>query len=198
MTEPETSWAQPEGGAPDPVQNGPAPVRPAKQSGSGRLTNALFLVAALVAVGGLAFAIGRLTAPAAAAGLGNRGGGFPTGSFDPGQGFPGGSFDPALGGFPGGAPGGDRSVTISGTVTSLDGTTLVIAAEDGTATTIDVSGAEFHAQAAATAADVTAGTTVSVTVNGLGGGFRPGSSPDPNGGSGSTTITATEVTVTGQ
>jgi hypothetical protein len=197
MTEPNNSWAQPEGGAPAPVENGPAPVRPAKKSGSGRLTNALFLVAALVAVGGLAFASGRLTAPAAAAGLGIRGGGFPGGSFDPGQGFPGGSFDPGQG-FPGGAPGGDRSIAISGTVTSLDGTTLVIAAEDGTATTIDVSGAEFHAQATATAADVTAGATVSVTVDGFGGGFRPGSSPDPNGGSGSATITATEVTITGQ
>jgi hypothetical protein len=200
MTEPNPIWADPER-APT-ASPALAPIA-APRKKSGGLANVLLIVAALVAVGGVTFAVGRATAPAAASGLSGRGSGV-TGGTGTGAGqqgiAPGGSFDPAAG-VPGGAPGGfgDRSMTINGTVASIDGTTMTITTETGIETTIDISGTTYHRQAAATAADVTAGTTVSVSVTGLGG-FRGG--PDasaaqaPGGATGSGTITATDVTIT--
>ncbi len=65
MTDPNTTWAAPEGT--DPVAaTTPVPVVKPKAK-SGGLTNALLLVAVLIAVGGVTFAIGRATAPASAA-----------------------------------------------------------------------------------------------------------------------------------
>ena len=91
------------------------------------------MIGALVAVGGLAFAGGRATAPAAAAVTGFSGQRGPAGSFNPG-----------------GAPGvGDASVTISGTVKSVDGTTMTITTANRTDTVIDTSASTFHAQTAA-------------------------------------------------
>ena len=58
-------------------------------------------------------------------------------------------------------------MTITGTVKSLDGSTLVLTTADGTETTIDVSGSTYHAQSPATSTDVTAGTEVSVSVDGV-------------------------------
>ena len=156
MTEP-MSFAPPEGDAPTPTPVTPV-VKP-KAKGSGRLTNAVLAIAVLVAVAGLAFAGGRATAPASAATGFQPPNGFPAGG-------PTGSFDPST---LGGGFGRDRTVTLTGTVKSLDGSTLVITAADGTETTIDVSGTTYHAQAAATAADVTAGDTVHVSVAGFGG-----------------------------
>lgn len=188
MTDPMT-FAPPEGDAPPATPVTPV-VKP--KSRGGGLTNMLFVVAGLVAIGGLAFAVGRATAPASAATGFPGANGFPAGG-------PTGSFDPAArGGF-----GGDRTVTLTGTVKSLDGSTLVITAADGTETTIDVSGTTYHAQAAASAADVTAGDTVQVAVSGLGG-FRPGAAPDASAApvasavpaAGGGTITATDVTIT--
>jgi hypothetical protein len=206
MTEPnDTSWAQPEGAppeAPAPVTrqpSAPAPgpvVAPKKRSGA--LVNAVLLIGALVAVGGVAFAIGRSTAQAQATALTGQGV-FPGGGQGLPGGLPGGSFDPGQAG-PGGFPGGgDRTMTIAGTVTSLDGTTMVITTASGNETTIDVSGAAYHAQADASASDVTVGTEVSVATEGFG--FRrPGSSAAPDAGgapvAGSGTITATDVTIT--
>jgi hypothetical protein len=201
MTDPNTSWAQPEGTAPQPVPvapvtpvaSSPVPVATPKKKGGG-LTNALLVIAALVAVGGVTFAIGRATAPASAAS------GATNGSGRTGLG-PGGSFDPGTmpaGAVPGGF--GDRTMTVSGTVKSLDGSTLVITTSDGTETTIDVSGSAYHAQSPATSADVTAGTKVSVSVTGLGGMRRPGASaaPDASAAPGSGSITATDVTITSE
>ncbi|MEW6224818.1 MAG: hypothetical protein AB1627_09315 [Chloroflexota bacterium] len=172
----------PEAPPPTPV------VAPRKKSG--KATNLLLIGAAFVAVGGIAFAGGRATAPAAAA-TGFPGGPVgPTGSFDPGT-VPGGG---------GGFGFGNASVAISGTVKSVDGTTMTITIADGTETVIDTSDSTFHAQSAATAADVTPGSTVSVSVSGLG--FRPGTGgPDasgaPTGASGTATpIKATDVTIT--
>ena len=196
MTDPNTTWAAPE--STDPVAaTTPVPaVKPKAKSGG--LTNALLLVAVLIAVGGVTFAIGRATAPASAAsgvtsGLGRAGLG-PGGSFDPGT-MPAGA---DRGGF------GNRTMTITGTVKSLDGSTLVLTTADGTETTVDVSGSTYHAQSPATSADVTAGTEVSVSVTGFGGMRRPGASgapdasaaPDGNPAPGSGTVTATDVTIT--
>jgi hypothetical protein len=173
-----------------PLGNAPL-VAPKKKSGNA--TNLLLVGAALVAIGGIGFAGGRATAPAAAAVTGFPG---------PGQGGPGGSFNPGGASGVGGAfGGGDASVTISGTVKSVDGTTLTITTANGTDTAIDTSASTFHAQSAATAADVTIGSTVSVSVSGLG--FRPGGggagasgAPPVSGGADSNAISATDVTIT--
>src|SRR4051812_9947948 len=91
----------------EPAQTSPgAPV--VKPRRSGMLLNALLAVAALVAVGGIAFAVGRTTAPVSAAAAGGGGGNFnggfgprASGGFGPrGSGAPGGGFG---GGFGGGA-----------------------------------------------------------------------------------------------
>lgn len=202
MTDPNTTWAQPEGTAePAPVAPVP-PVTPTpvvKPKGkTGGLTNALLVVAVLVAVGGITFAIGRATAPASAAsvvtGGSGRAGLGPGGSFDPGT-LPAGA---GPGGFGGGF--GDRTMTVTGTVRSLDGSTLVITGADGTETTIDVSGSTYHAQSPATSEDVTAGTDVSVSVTGFGGLRRPGASaaPDASAATGTGSITASDVTITSE
>lgn len=201
MTDPNTSWAQPEGAAPQPVPvapvtpvaSSPAPVATPKKK-SGGFTNALLVIAALVAVGGVTFAIGRATAPASAAS------GVASGVVRAGLG-PGGSFDPGT--MPAGADRGGfgaRAVTVSGTVKSLDGSTLVITTSDGTETTIDVSGSTYHAQSPAIAADVTPGTDVSISVTGFGGIRRPGAgaAPDASAALGSGSITATDVTITSE
>jgi len=194
MTEPNPSWAQPEGGSSAPASApSPAPVAVPKKKG-GNLTNILLVVAAAIAIGGIAFAVGRTTAPTVAAG-GFRGG---NGQFQGGQGFtPNGSFAPGQGG----GFGGDRALTVSGTVKSIDGTTMTITTANGNETTIDISGTTYHSQAAATAADVEPGVTVAVQVTGLSG-FRGGpdasGAPDANGapGAGGTgTIKATDVTI---
>ncbi|MEI7745629.1 MAG: hypothetical protein WCK58_17975 [Chloroflexota bacterium] len=165
MTDPTNSnWAQPEGGS---KQQAPAPnplVAPRKKQAGGNLTNILLIVAALVGVGGIAFAGGRATAPVAASG--RNGQGFPNRSFTPGQGGPGGF--------------GDRAVTVRGTVKSVSGTTLVITTADGSETTIDTSSSTYHTQAAAAATDVAIGASVQVSVTGFGG-FRPDASGGPGG-----------------
>ena len=192
MTEPNPSWAQPDGGSSAPASApSPAPVAVPRKKG-GNLTNVLLVVAAAIAIGGVAFAVGRTTAPTAVA-SGNRGNGQGQG----GQGFtPSGSFTPGQGGgF------GDRALTISGTVKSTDGTTMTITTANGNETTIDISGTTYHSQAAATAADVKPGATVAVEITGFGG-FRGGpdasGAPAANGapGAGGTgTIKATDVTI---
>ena len=172
--------------APEPTPV-PAPVK--RRSSGNRWTNVLIVVAVLVCVGGVTFAVGRITAPAQATGPGNgqfpglgngqTGGRFPTGSFNPGQ-------------FAGGL--GDR--TITGTVTRIDGSTLTITTATGQALTVNVSGAQYHAQTTASAGDVSQGASVQITVSG-GAGFpanAPGASPSASAGQ---TLTASDVTIVG-
>jgi hypothetical protein len=162
MTDPNASWAQPEGGA---GQGPVAPVTPAplvKPKGKGSsLTNALLVVAALVAVGGVTFALGRATAPAAAAG--DAGGVGRRGADNQGN---GGARSPGTGNRNTGGAAGVRM--INGTVKDANGSTLTLTTGDGTAVVIDVSGADYHSQGPATAGDVTEGSTVSITVTGSG------------------------------
>lgn len=146
----------------DPRSEDPAtqPVRPVvKAKRSSTLLNAVLGAAVLLAVGGVAFAVGRTTAPAAAA--------FPNGG--PGGGnFPGGpGASPGFGGNgPGGGFLGAGGVTIEGTVESKTADTLTIRTTGGQ--TVEVSlpaDTTYHAQAAASGGDVQVGATVNVQVD---------------------------------
>jgi hypothetical protein len=142
------------------------------------LLNALLGLALAFAVGGVAFAVGRMTAPQTAAfpNGGPGGGNFPGG--------PGASFGPGGGGnFPGGGLFGGGGLTLEGTVESVSGDTLTILTADGQ--TVEVSlppETTYHTQGSASSADVTSGSTVRVRV-------------DPQAGQGAAQLTASDVTI---
>ncbi len=143
-----------------PVTTPPPPVvAPAKKQD--RTFTILLAVGLLIAVGGVTFAIGRVTAPAAAAATSRfAGGGFGTGGT--------GAAGTAAGAAGRGA--GFGGVLLTGTVESISGTTMTLKEANGSTVTVDLpSTTTYHAQAAATAADVTAGKQVQVQVE-LGGG----------------------------
>jgi hypothetical protein len=224
LTEPvpafQTAFApvEPEPGPPAGPQPaaGPGSARRGSSgsSGSSRILNIALGAAILVAVAGVAFAIGRGTAPASGtAGSGTaivpgQGGVFVPGGN--GGNLPGASFD--LNGNPGGFPGdggqggvrGDRGgfgggLTITGTVDSVSAESITIKLESGQTVTVGLDGSTtYHQQADAAASDVTAGTTVQVQ---LAGGFRPGQNGNGNGngngntGSSTTLGTAGSVTI---
>lgn len=155
----------------------------AKRSGSARLLNAVLAIAVALAIGGVAFAAGRLTAPAPTNPFGNGGPGqfFGNGNGNNGQGGPGGFL----------AGGG---VTLEGTVESLSGTTLTLKTSSGQTIQVTLDGTTtYHAQSDASASDVTTGSTVLVRVEGFRGG-GPGASFAPGNGGG-TDQTAADVTV---
>lgn len=179
----------------DPFPATPAtePVRPLapapkpKKSSSGMWLNLLLVVAAAVAIGGVAFALGRSTAPVAAA---NGRAGFPAGQFGAGRSFdPNASFAPGQGGGLGFGRGGGN-VGITGTVDSVSADSITVKTANGQTVTFTLSGdTTYHQATVATAADVTTGATVTVRVGGFGGGAAgPGASGAP-------ALTATDVTV---
>ena len=189
--------ATPSGPFSHTVSSPPPPViAPVKKTD--RTFAILLAVGLLIAVGGVTFAVGRMTAPAPAAsttrGFGN--GGFPAG----GTGAAGaGAAGFGRGGFGGG-------VLVTGTVDSVSGTTMTLKEANGSTVTVNLAGTTtYHAQAAATAADVTTGKQVQVEVQvagGLGGQDVPGASPGAAaspapGASGAPprTITARDVTL---
>jgi hypothetical protein len=164
--------AVPTPGAFAPPVPGLEPVRPAaprarRGGGSGLLVNALLGLALVVAIGGVAFAVGRATAPTAAAagrtgtnGQAGQGGGF----FRPGA-----SGAPTRGGFGGGGGGFGGAVSVQGTVEAIDGSSITIKTAAGATVTLALNGdTSYHKQAPATAADVTTGSTVIVQVQGRG------------------------------
>ena len=164
-----------------PVVAGPAiAARPAARRGGGaRLLNVALGVALFLAVGGVAFAAGRLTAPPSATAGNLPGGGIQIGPGKDGQGF--------VQGRPGG-PGGTFTggPTIEGTVESITDTTMTIKTADGQTIQIALDGSTtYHAQTDATADDVKTGGKVQVRL-------------DMKAGSGSGTATnpaASDVTV---
>ena len=171
--------------AASPVTTAPGPVVPAAKSkgSSGRLLNIVLGVAIAVAIGGVAFAVGRSTAPASAStGRGGFGANNPNASFGPRA-----SGAPGFGGGRGGFGGfGGAGLTVRGTVQSVSGDTVTIKTANGQ--TIEVTtGADttYNTQAPASATDVTEGKTVQVQITptggGNGGGFRPGASGAPTG-----------------
>jgi hypothetical protein len=177
----------------------PRPARqpskpPAKQD---RTTMALLLVAALVAVGGIGFALGHMTAPSAAAAANPSGrGGFGRGAFPslaPGQTFDISQFAGGRGGLGnlGGVAGG-----VSGTVQSVTPTSITIQEASGTSVTIDISGdTTYHAAAAASPSDVKVGTSVTVQIDTA---ALASQTPDPSatGALGGRTLTAKDVLIT--
>jgi preprotein translocase subunit YajC len=170
-----------------------AAVRPAKQD---RTTMILLFLAALVAVGGIGFALGHLTAPsanAAAPSFGGRGfgrnGAFP--SLAPGQ-----TFNPAdaAGGL--GRAGGLGGSGVTGTVQSVDGSTMTIQLSNGTSVTVDLSGSTtYHSTAPASADQVKVGSSVTVQIDTS---ALASESPNPaaSGVLGGRTFTAKDVLIT--
>lgn len=181
----------------DPVEEAPipepkaAPVRPKKQD---RATIALLLIAAFVAVGGIGYAVGHLTAPSAAAanpsGRGGAGRNFP--SLAPGQTFNPGDFG---GGF-GGRGLGSIAGGVSGTVQSISGTQITVQLANGTVETIDISGSTtYHSETSASSGDLTVGSSVTVQIDTS---ALASQSPNPSasGALGGRTLTAKDVLIT--
>jgi hypothetical protein len=143
-------------------------------------------VAVLVAVGGVAFAAGRVTAPAPA--VATRGGGFFGGGA--GAGGNGGGTGNGGGGANGGGAGGGAfagrfgggSVALSGTVTEVASDHITLQVTGGGTITIPIdSSTTYHSQAAASASDVASGAKVLVQLTPGTGGFNR-ASPNPSGG----------------
>ena len=195
-----TSSDQPQAGQPTPPAS-PAPpafapppaftpppefVAPAiPRRRSSLLTSVLLAAAGAVAVAGLAFAAGRLTAPAAASTTG-------TGRLGGGQGFAGRSFAPGAGNGLRSAFGG---LGLRGTVTAVDGNTITVKLANGTQIKVQTDASTtYHQQASGSASDVTSGKSVIVEPQSGAGGFGGGA----NGGTGTTpTVKASDITVAG-
>jgi len=166
-----------------------APSRvPARRSGS---TTLLLMLSALVALGGIGFAVGRATSSGSTANnQANNGAGFgaANGSFNPGQFRPDASGAPDFRGGEGVAGG-----TVTGTVVSVTSDSMTIKLASGETVTVALgSGTTYHSQASASSSDVTTGSTVVVQTT-------TGSAPATAGASpstGTTNRTATDVTVT--
>jgi hypothetical protein len=163
------------------------PVPPPKpRASSGRWLNLLLGVAAAVAIGGVAFAVGRGTAPAQAATFTSAGGN------NPGFVFNGGSFDPNAAPGPNGGNGGTGGgrfglgggVTVEGTVDSVTADSITITTANGQHVTLDLStDTTYHTQTPASASDVTAGSKVAVQLN-IAGGFRGNGNGNGQGNNG--------------
>lgn len=175
-------------GAPSAPTAPVAPVAPvmavAPRAKSGGVLNLLLVGAAILAVGGVAFAIGRSTAPASTFPLvGSIDGGpivRPDASFAPGAGGPRGLV--STGG-----------LAIDGTVTAVDADSLTLTLENGDEMTFALDGeTTYHQATDATPADVAIGDDVSVKVDG---GGRITSGSGGNGGSTTPDLTAGDVTV---
>jgi hypothetical protein len=171
----------------------PAPSAPAPSKRRRDPLTIVMVAAAFVALGGVGFAAGRVTAPATAvAGTGGRGGG---GAFT----APGGSFTPGannLGRIAG-------AVSITGTITEVTADHITLKLTNGSTITIPVdSNTAYHRQASATSTDLTTGTEVQVQLSagangGGGGGQQPGASGAPGTG-GRAVGPASDITIVGQ
>jgi hypothetical protein len=156
--------------APVPTAAPLASVIAKPKSSSSRGTSLLLGLAAAIAIGGLAFAAGRLTAPAATATAARGTGQFPgngTGQLPGnGQGFPG--RGDAFGG-----------ITLKGTVEAITAESVTLKLASGTSITIPLDAStKYHTSTPSSADAVVVGSEVSVspgaqTVN-------PGATRDPN------------------
>lgn len=162
---------------PTPVSAPNARLRPRRTNS----TSALLVIGALIAFGGVGFAVGHATSGSTGTTTqnDNANGGFgPNASGNPGDGL--------RGGFGGAA-------TVSGTVVSVatDSITVKLASGD-TVTVATSSSTTYHNQTAGSSTDLAAGQTVQVQTSG-GGNAGPNASASPGT---QTTRTATDVTIT--
>lgn len=181
---------------PEPVV--PVAAGPVKGRGiSNRALNMMLGGALVLAVAGIAFAAGRMTAPAPTLVGGNFPGGGPFG----GQVQVGGQVQGggAQGGVNGNGQGGIISSgagpSIEGTVESITDTTLTIKTADGQTIQVALNGdTSYHRQSDASASDVVTGTKVLVRLDFRRGGgpTGPSATAGPGGGIG---MTADDVTV---
>jgi hypothetical protein len=161
------------------------------------LVNVVLGIALVVAVGGVAFAVGRASAPATAAaartGFGTNGQGLLPGTGGPNaSGAPGGGFGAAAGG-----------LSIQGTVTAVGADSITLELANGQTVTIPTNAqTTYHQREAATPAAVTDGSTVIVQLEGGRGAFNNGNGnggqgggPTGSGAPGRTIGPATTVTV---
>jgi hypothetical protein len=134
-----------------------APVVVTATRRSNRVLDLALAGAAVLAIGGVAFAIGRGTAPAATPAGFVPGGAVVRGSFDPGAGPNGPGRGVALGG----------NLSIDGTVTAVDADSLTVKLADGSEMTFDLdSSTAYHEASDASSSDVAVGDDVSVKVSG--------------------------------
>jgi len=143
----------------------------------------LLAIGFLVAVGGVAFAAGRLTAPTTTGGgrFANGQGGALAG----GQGGQGGAFGGGNGGAGGGLAGA-AGLTVRGTVTSVTATSITLTLASGQTVTIPTSTATtYHRQDSAAQTDVKAGSQVLVQLAAGQGFGRGGFGGGGQGGGGS-------------
>ena len=184
-------WATPASALTQPTEPMAVPSTPvARRPRGARLLNIALGGALVLAIAGVAFAVGRFTAPTAVSA-----GNFPNGAgggqfFRNGQGGQGGQ----NGGTDGrGAFFAGGGVTIEGTVESVSGSTMTLKTASGQTIQIALDGSTtYHAQTDATASDVTTGGKVLVRLNlrGAGGGAN-----GPTASGAPTSPTASDVTV---
>jgi hypothetical protein len=169
----------------EPMAVSSTPV--ARRPRGSRLLNIALGGALVLAIAGVAFAVGRFTAPTAASA-----GNFPNGAGG-GQFFRNGQGGGQNGATDGGGAFFGGGATIEGTVQSVSGSTLTLMTASGQTIQIALDGSTtYHAQTDASASDVTTGGKVLVRLNlrGAGGGAN-----GPTASGASTNPTASDVTV---
>ncbi len=186
----------------DEIEFEPAPVVAITTARKRNPLDTVLVGAAIIALAGVAFATGRLTAPASAAGTNTQAGAVtgangqaipgasgaigaqggrtrgsfdPNASFVPGQGFGGqGAAGGALGG-------GAAGVNITGSVVSVSATEITVLLANGTTVNIPIdSTTAYHAKASASSSDVKTGSKVEIQVSGVGRTPNASGAPAPN------------------
>ena len=163
------------------INAGPPGASPNTARSSRLLVNGILGVAFAVLIGGVGFAAGRATTPAAATNPGSNGplqGGIGAQGRIGAQGgvgqFPGGPGDDDIGRFRGAA-------SLKGTVVSITSSSLTLKLDNGRTVEVAIDATTgYHRQADASASDVTTGSTVIVNVTGLDPGAQ-GSGPTAAG-----------------
>jgi hypothetical protein len=166
--------ATPEPATPEPVVS--TGVKTASKPGSSQPRSSMWVNAALalalaVAIGGIGFAAGRMTAPVSAAGA-NGGNGFRFGGGGQGGYFPGGpgafggnGGNGANGGAGGRGAFGGGGASIQGTVDAVSADILTLKLANGQTIQIALDGTTtYHAQTTAASSDVKTGGTVIVRI----------------------------------
>jgi hypothetical protein len=172
-----------------PAIGGAKPLRARARGRRPTSTTILLAVSALVALGGIGFAVGRVTSSATSQTTTN---GAQNGV-------------PALDANASGAPGlggdgqgglGSGTATVSGTVVSVTADSITIQQADGQTVTVATgSSTSYHGQTSATGTDVTTGATVVVQTSGSA--ASPGTA-SASASPGAISRTATDVTITGK